>query len=180
MSASETAPVCTTCPYCGVGCGVLASVAADGSVQVKGDPEHPSNFGRLCSKGSALGETVGLDDRLLYPMIGERRAGWDEALDLVARRFGETIAEHGPDSVAFYISGQILTEDYYVANKLAKGFIGEASIEQSRADVAAARSDVAYRKSRHDRATLSLQDTRMVAPFDGVIGERLVQPNEEN
>ncbi|MCB1480956.1 MAG: molybdopterin-dependent oxidoreductase [Rhodobiaceae bacterium] len=129
MSASETAPVCTTCPYCGVGCGVLASVAADGSVQVKGDPEHPSNFGRLCSKGSALGETVGLDDRLLYPMIGERRAGWDEALDLVARRFGETIAEHGPDSVAFYISGQILTEDYYVANKLMKGFIGSANID---------------------------------------------------
>ncbi|MFH7376050.1 molybdopterin-dependent oxidoreductase, partial [Pseudomonas syringae pv. tagetis] len=81
----------------------------------------------LCSKGSALAETIDLDGRLLYPEIGGERSGWDEALDLVARRFSETIAEHGPDSVAFYVSGQLLTEDYYVANKLMKGFIGSGN-----------------------------------------------------
>jgi assimilatory nitrate reductase catalytic subunit len=132
MSMTDTGPateVRTTCPYCGVGCGVLAKVAADGAVSVRGDPDHPANFGRLCSKGTALGETLGLDGRLLHPEIGGRRAGWDEALDLVARRFAETIAAHGPDSVAFYVSGQLLTEDYYVANKLMKGFVGSANID---------------------------------------------------
>ncbi len=121
--------VATTCPYCGVGCGVLAERGADGQVAVRGDPEHPANFGRLCSKGSALAETIDLDGRLLHPEIGGRRAGWDEALDLVATTFSRTIAEHGPDAVAFYVSGQLLTEDYYVANKLMKGFIGSANID---------------------------------------------------
>jgi assimilatory nitrate reductase catalytic subunit len=119
----------TTCPYCGVGCGVLARVAADGSVTVRGDPDHPANFGRLCSKGLALGETTGIEGRLLAPEIGGREASWDEALDLVAHRLSETIERHGPDSVAFYVSGQLLTEDYYVANKLMKGFIGSANID---------------------------------------------------
>ncbi|MBS0252187.1 MAG: molybdopterin-dependent oxidoreductase [Proteobacteria bacterium] len=122
-------PTKTTCPYCGVGCGVLAEASADGNVAVRGDPDHPANFGRLCSKGSALGETVDLDDRLLYPEIEGQRVSWETALDLVASRFTETIAEHGPDSVAFYVSGQLLTEDYYVANKLMKGFIGSANID---------------------------------------------------
>ncbi len=115
----------TTCPYCGVGCGVLAG--ADGTI--KGDPDHPANFGRLCSKGSALGETIDLDGRLFDPMIGGQVATWDTALDLVAEKFSAAIAEHGPDSVAFYASGQLLTEDYYVANKLMKGFIGAANID---------------------------------------------------
>jgi assimilatory nitrate reductase catalytic subunit len=119
----------TTCPYCGVGCGVLAEVDSGGRVSVRGDPDHPANFGRLCSKGSALAETVGPEDRLLYPEVRGRRATWDDALDLVASRFNEAIAEHGPDSVAFYVSGQLLTEDYYVANKLMKGFIGSANID---------------------------------------------------
>ncbi|WP_132655447.1 MULTISPECIES: nitrate reductase [unclassified Rhizobium] len=119
----------TTCPYCGVGCGVIAKVDEAGSVTVKGDPEHPANFGRLCSKGSALAETIDLDGRLLHPEIEGRQAEWDEALDLVAQRFADTIAEFGPDSVAFYVSGQLLTEDYYVANKLMKGFIGSANID---------------------------------------------------
>ncbi len=119
----------TTCPYCGVGCGVLAKVAADGQVSVRGDPDHPANFGRLCSKGSALAETIDLDGRLLHPEIDGRRVGWDEALERVALTFSQTIAEHGPDSVAFYVSGQLLTEDYYVANKLMKGFVGSANID---------------------------------------------------
>ncbi|MEP2784890.1 MAG: molybdopterin-dependent oxidoreductase [Pseudoruegeria sp.] len=116
---------CSTCPYCGVGCGVIAK--ADGTVT--GDPKHPANFGRLCSKGSALGETLDLEGRLLAPQIGGRRAGWEEALDLVADKFSAAIKEHGPDSVAFYVSGQILTEDYYIANKLMKGYIGSSNID---------------------------------------------------
>jgi assimilatory nitrate reductase catalytic subunit len=96
---------------------------------VAGDDSHPANFGRLCSKGGALGSTIGLQGRLLHPMIGSKRAGWNEAVTLVARRFKETIARHGPDSVAFYVSGQLLTEDYYAANKLMKGFIGSGNID---------------------------------------------------
>jgi assimilatory nitrate reductase catalytic subunit len=119
----------TTCPYCGVGCGVIATPQPDGSVAISGDPDHPANFGRLCSKGSALADTLGLEERLLHPEIGGRSAGWDETLDLVASTFSSTIAEHGPDSVAFYVSGQLLTEDYYIANKLMKGFIGSANID---------------------------------------------------
>ena len=115
----------TTCPYCGVGCGVLAG--ADGTI--KGDPDHPANFGRLCSKGAALGETIDLEGRLLHPMVNGTRADWGTALDLVAQKFSAAIAEHGPESVAFYASGQLLTEDYYVANKLMKGFIGAANID---------------------------------------------------
>ena len=122
-------PTRTTCPYCGVGCGVLASRTADGAVTISGDPEHPANRGRLCSKGAALGETLSLDDRLLQPMVHGEHASWDVALDLVASRFKAAIAEHGPDSVAFYVSGQLLTEDYYLANKLMKGFIGSANID---------------------------------------------------
>ncbi|MDB5682595.1 MAG: nitrate reductase, partial [Sphingomonas bacterium] len=119
----------TTCAYCGVGCGILATPSGERTVTIAGDPDHPANAGRLCSKGTHLGETVGLEGRLLHPMIGDKKAGWDKALDLVARRFADTIALHGPDSVAFYVSGQLLTEDYYVANKLMKGFIGSANID---------------------------------------------------
>ena len=119
----------TACPYCGVGCGVLARARDDGTAEIAGDPAHPANFGRLCSKGSALGETLSLDDRLLHPMIGGERVDWDTALDLVAGKFSAAIAQHGPDSVAFYVSGQCLTEDYYVANKLMKGFMGTANID---------------------------------------------------
>src|SRR3546814_4190455 len=119
----------TTCSYCGVGCGVIASVDDEGTVSVKGDPDHPANFGRLCSKGSALAETLDLDGRVLHPEIGGRRVSWDKVLDRIAGKFSEAIAEHGPDSVAFYVSGQFLTEDYYVANKLMKGFIGSANID---------------------------------------------------
>ncbi|MCW2244213.1 molybdopterin-dependent oxidoreductase [Azospirillum canadense] len=119
----------TTCPYCGVGCGVLAMVAEDGSVAVRGDPEHPANRGRLCSKGANLPDTLGLGERLLHPTINGRRVGWEEAIAAVAGRLSDTIRRHGPDSVAFYVSGQLLTEDYYVANKLVKGFLGTANID---------------------------------------------------
>jgi len=119
----------TTCPYCGVGCGVAATRTGTRTATIKGDADHPANRGKLCSKGTHLGETIGLEGRLLHPMIGGKQVGWDDALDLIARRFAATIAEHGPDSVAFYASGQMLTEDYYVANKLMKGFIGTGNID---------------------------------------------------
>jgi assimilatory nitrate reductase catalytic subunit len=129
LVADAETTVCSTCPYCGVGCGVLLTPDGDGGIKVKGDPEHPANYGRLCSKGSALAETVGLDHRLLAPQVNGETVAWDSALDLVASKFQAAIAEHGPDSVAFYVSGQLLTEDYYVANKLMKGFIGSANID---------------------------------------------------
>jgi len=126
--------VSTTCAYCGVGCGILATPDGRGGAAISGDPEHPANFGRLCSKGSALGETLGLENRLLHPMIrcGKgtmERVAWSDALDHVAHRFQHIIARDGPGAVAFYLSGQLLTEDYYVANKLMKGFIGSANVD---------------------------------------------------
>ena len=126
-SVGET--VHTTCPYCGVGCGIKVTVDAEGGARVAGDEQHPANYGRLCSKGSALAETLSLDDRLLYPEIGGRRVGWDEALDAVTAGLRQTIAAYGPEAVAFYVSGQLLTEDYYVANKLMKGGLGSANID---------------------------------------------------
>ena len=119
----------STCPYCGVGCGVEAPSAKGRSLTVAGDLAHPANAGRLCSKGLALGSTVGLEGRLLSPMIGEREASWNEAIALISRKLRDTIARHGPDAVGFYVSGQLLTEDYYAANKLMKGFIGSGNID---------------------------------------------------
>ena len=113
---------------------MLATPDGSGGAAISGDPEHPANFGRLCSKGSALGETLGLEDRLLYPMIRcskgiMERVAWTDALDHVAHRFQHIVARDGPGAVAFYLSGQLLTEDYYVANKLMKGFIGSANVD---------------------------------------------------
>ncbi|BFM14206.1 nitrate reductase [Maricurvus nonylphenolicus] len=120
----------TTCAYCGVGCGIEAQVNPHTrEVSVQGDFSHPANQGRLCSKGSSLGETVGLESRLLQPVVGGKTVSWDSALDTVSDKFKRIIDEHGPDAVAFYGSGQLLTEDYYVANKLMKGFIGSANID---------------------------------------------------
>lgn len=119
----------TTCPYCGVGCGVKAEIQDDCVVGVKGDQSHPSNFGRLCVKGSALSEVLGSDGRLLSPVVDGHPSDWDSALERVSEEFTRTVLEHGPDSVAFYLSGQLLTEDYYVANKLMKGFIGSANVD---------------------------------------------------
>src|SRR5580704_11333954 len=124
----------TTCPYCGVGCGVLATADGNGGAAISGDPEHPAHFGRLCPKGSALGGTLGIEERLLYPMIRcskgvMERVAWTDALDHVAHRFAHIIARDGPGAVAFYLSEQMLTEDYYVANKLMKGFIGSANVD---------------------------------------------------
>jgi assimilatory nitrate reductase catalytic subunit len=119
----------TTCPYCGVGCGVDVRRDETGVLPVAGDAAHPSNFGRLCVKGSALHETLGEQRRLLYPQIRGERVSWNNALDEIAARLKKTVSEHGPQSVALYLSGQLLTEDYYVANKLWKGFVGSANVD---------------------------------------------------
>ena len=119
----------TTCPYCGVGCGVIVEQDAAGAFKVRPDKEHPANFGRLCSKGTALAETLDHPQRLLYPEIDGQRVSWDVATSTIASRFQQIIAAHGAEAVAFYVSGQLLTEDYYVANKLMKGFIGTGNID---------------------------------------------------
>ncbi|MCE4224699.1 molybdopterin-dependent oxidoreductase [Methylobacterium sp. C25] len=129
VSDATPAVVKTTCPYCGVGCGVLASPDGQGGAGIAGDTDHPANFGRLCSKGSALGETLALDDRLLHPVVDGARASWEGALGTVAGGLRRIAEQHGPDSIAFYLSGQLLTEDYYVANKLAKGFLGTPHVD---------------------------------------------------
>jgi len=131
----EAAQARSTCCYCGVGCGLIVTTSGGAVLSVKGDPDHPANHGRLCTKGAALPLTMASDARLLYPELRTRRdaarerASWSEALDLAADRFSACIAKHGPDSVAFYVSGQLLTEDYYVFNKLAKGLIGTNNID---------------------------------------------------
>ena len=119
----------TTCPYCGVGCGVEATIENDKIVDVKGIADHPANLGRLCVKGSSLHDTQGDHQRILTPRLYGQETSWPEATSAIAKHFTETIEKYGPDSVAFYVSGQILTEDYYIVNKLMKGFIGSANID---------------------------------------------------
>lgn len=127
----------STCCYCGVGCGVIIHSENNVILDVKGDPDHPANYGRLCTKGSTLHLTAKLDNRLLYPELrlnrdeARRQVTWEESLDFVVEKFASTIEMHGPNSVGFYISGQLLTEDYYVFNKLAKGLIGTNNVDSN-------------------------------------------------
>ncbi len=127
------------CPYCGVGCGVIIQSTGNQITGVTGDPDHPANFGRLCSKGSTLhltaSATVTLQTRLLQPLRRLQRGeapqpvSWNAALQHATNKFAQVIRDHGPDAVGFYVSGQLLTEDYYVFNKLAKGLIGTNNID---------------------------------------------------
>jgi assimilatory nitrate reductase catalytic subunit len=136
LSVKETK---STCPYCGVGCGVIIESEGAQITGVRGDPDHPANFGKLCTKGSTLHLTassaVTQQTRLLQPMRREHRGekakavSWDAALEFAATSFAQIIQEHGADSVGFYISGQLLTEDYYLFNKLVKGQIGTNNID---------------------------------------------------
>lgn len=126
----------STCPYCGVGCGVEAGVEGGKVVQIRGDKTHPANFGKLCPKPTGLPEALASPDRLIHPMrrngSGEmEHISWDDALDEIADRLEDTLEEHGPEAAAFYISGQLLTEDYYVVNKLAKGFLGTNNVDSN-------------------------------------------------
>ena len=119
----------TTCPYCGVGCGLLVKQDVQGTLSVQGDKSHPANYSRLCSKGAALGETLDKDGRLLQAELRGEVSDLDGALDFTAKEFMRITEQYGPESIAFYVSGQLLTEDYYVANKLMKGYIGAANID---------------------------------------------------
>jgi ferredoxin-nitrate reductase len=126
----------STCCYCGVGCGVLINKEKDGTITLEGDQNHPVNKGMLCSKGLNLHYTVNdKSDRLLYPQMRYnknmplQRVTWDEAMERTVAVFKTFIEKYGPDSVAFYASGQCLTEEYYVLNKLMKGFIGSNNID---------------------------------------------------
>ncbi|NOH98847.1 nitrate reductase [Vibrio sp. 99-70-13A1] len=141
MTSSQQEWIKSTCAYCGVGCGIEARPTSSGKLEIRGDKHHPSNYGKLCTKGAALGNTVTPIGRMLQPTLVASRSGkasengkaveWDEATQLIADKFAETIKDHGADSVAFYVSGQLLTEDYYVANKLMKGFIGSGNIDSN-------------------------------------------------
>ncbi|QIO09013.1 nitrate reductase [Acinetobacter lanii] len=135
-TATQVKTTPTTCPYCGVGCGVTAQVITTASgkhVSVKGDIEHPANYGKLCIKGSNLADTLGLQSRVLAPMLGRQgqriSSNWEDALDSIANKLQQCIDQYGRDSIAFYVSGQLLTEDYYVANKFVKGYLGTANID---------------------------------------------------
>lgn len=129
----------STCPYCGVGCGVIIESDGPQITGVRGDPDHPANFGKLCTKGSTLHLTatpaITRQTRLLQPMQRLQRdqapvaMSWEAALDKVSGEFGRIVREHGPDAVGLYLSGQLLTEDYYVFNKLAKGLIGTNNVD---------------------------------------------------
>jgi assimilatory nitrate reductase catalytic subunit len=135
----QSAETKSTCPYCGVGCGVVIRTEGARIVDVRGDAEHPANFGRLCTKGSTLHLTaaphVAAQTRLLHPMqrtargATPQRMAWDDAIATLATRLADTVQAHGPDAVGLYISGQLLTEDYYVFNKLAKGLLGTNNVD---------------------------------------------------
>ncbi len=134
MAEIESHP--TTCSYCGVGCGIIVQKHNSKEISVKGDLEHPANKGMLCSKGLNLHySTMDHSDRLLYPMMRSdrnaalERISWDTALSKIADQFQKIIREHGPNSVGFYVSGQLLTEEYYIINKLTKGFLGTNNID---------------------------------------------------
>jgi assimilatory nitrate reductase catalytic subunit len=137
--AALPAEIKTTCCYCGVGCGVLVQSDGEQIIGVRGDPDHPANFGRLCTKGSTLHlsarPALQQQARALYPEMrlarsdARERASWDTTLDFIVNKFAATLRDHGPDSVGFYLSGQLLTEDYYVFNKLAKGLIGTNTVD---------------------------------------------------
>ncbi|WP_122278573.1 nitrate reductase [Pseudomonas syringae group genomosp. 3] len=137
LAIQTTQVTASTCCYCGVGCGVLIEHDGQRILGVSGDPQHPANFGKLCSKGSSLHLTGDIEARALYPELrlskGLARSvtDWDTALEHAATVFAESIREHGPDSVAFYISGQLLTEDYYAFNKLARALVGTNNIDSN-------------------------------------------------
>ena len=126
---SQCDQIKTTCPYCGVGCGVKASISEDQIIAVSGDDSHPANLGKLCVKGTSLNETMGESGRLTHPLIDGQQVQWSTAIETVASKLNSILKQHGPEAIAFYLSGQLLTEDYYVANKLAKGFIGTGNVD---------------------------------------------------
>jgi assimilatory nitrate reductase catalytic subunit len=132
-SAGHAKETRSTCPYCGVGCGVVIESAGGQITGVRGDPDHPANLGRLCTKGSTLALSataeITLHRRLHTPTLHGQPVSWQTAITTAASRISDVVAKHGPDAVGLYLSGQLLTEDYYVFNKLAKGLIGTNNVD---------------------------------------------------
>ena len=162
----------TTCSYCGVGCGIIVKKDSNNKVFVEGDKEHPVNKGMLCSKGMNLHYVANdTSDRILYPEMRwsrshpRERVSWDTALDRAANVFKSIIKKHGPDSVAFYVSGQSLTEEYYIANKLTKGFIGTNNIDTN-SRLCMSSAVVGYKKTfGEDSVPISYADIELADTF---------------
>src|SRR5438067_13539956 len=117
----------TVCPYCGVGCGIIATTDGSRMLKVRGDPNHPANFGKLCPKGASVAQTVHVTSRLRYPML---RAGkelsivsTETAIEHVARELNRILQQHGPGAIGFYTSGQLTTEAQYLTGKFARGYL---------------------------------------------------------
>ncbi len=128
-----TGEVQTVCPYCGCGCGLVLGVRGGKIVGVRGDADHPVSRGSLCVKGRFGLDFVGAEDRLTKPLVrkdGELvEAGWDEALDLVARRFGEIKSESGPDAIAGLASAKCTNEENYLFQKFMRAAVGTNNVD---------------------------------------------------
>ncbi|MFG1497526.1 nitrate reductase [Saccharospirillum sp. HFRX-1] len=160
--------VATTCAYCGVGCGVAVPRSGDRSIQVSGLKSHPANAGRLCVKGTHLGDVLPLRNRLLQPRMDGQLADWDSALTRIAR----TLAQTPPQRIGFYLSGQLLTEDYYVANKLAKGFLGTANVDTN-SRLCMSSAVAAYQRALGEDAVPGCYDDLEAAELVVLIGSNL-------
>lgn len=187
----------STCSYCGVGCGIIVNKDAKGKLSVEGDPEHPVNYGMLCSKGMNLNYVVqNTSDRILYPEMKwsrnhpMQRTTWDVAMKRAAAVFKSITEKYGPDSVGFYVSGQCLTEEYYLANKLAKGFIGTNNIDTN-SRLCMSSAVVGYKKALGEDAVpisyadIELADCFMISGANPawchpILFRRLEKQKEEN
>jgi len=162
----------TTCPYCGTGCGVEAKLGVNQKITIRGDESHPTNRGNLCSKGLALADTLVPEGRLTECFVKGQAQSMETALSYVASSFNKVIAEHGPDAVAFYVSGQLLTEDYYLANKLMKGFIGSANID-SNSRLCMSSAVVAHKRSFGEDIVPACYDDIELAEHICLVGSNL-------
>jgi ferredoxin-nitrate reductase len=187
----------TTCSYCGVGCGIIVKRDHEDKVVVEGDKDHPVNRGMLCSKGMNLHYVANdTSDRILYPEMRwskshpRERVSWGDALDRAAGVFKSIIKKHGPDSVAFYVSGQSLTEEYYIANKLTKGFLGTNNIDTN-SRLCMSSAVVGYKKAfGEDSVPISYADIELADTFlitganpawcHPILFRRIEQHKEEN
>ncbi|MDO6818062.1 nitrate reductase [Zobellia sp. 1_MG-2023] len=162
----------TVCSYCGVGCGILVDVDNKGKIEVDGDPDYPSNKGMLCSKGRNLNYVAqDTSDRIMHPQMRWSRnhplqkVAWDTAFERAAAVFKSIIAKHGPDSVGFYVSGQCLTEEYYLVNKITKGFIGTNNVDTN-SRLCMSSAVVGYKKTLgEDSVPISYEDIELADCF---------------
>jgi len=127
----------SVCPYCGVGCGIVMQVENNRVIKVSGDKSHPTNFGRLCTKGTTAGQALVESGRMEDAWLRHARhqepvrSDMDAAIRETGSRLRAILDRDGPDALAFYVSGQMSLEAQYLANKLAKGFVGTNNIESN-------------------------------------------------